>query len=246
MAFQVTVVIPAHNEADFIAARVATLRQVFSDRRLELIVVDDASEDGTSRRARPALGRGDQVLRLPRPAGKGAAVIVGVLASRGRVVAYTDADADISAASVKAAYDHFLAIKADVVVAEKHYGDDTPLLRRAVSLGFRVVRRAIVPLPVRDTQTGLKVMRGALAREVAARVKTPGYLFDVELLWRLALAGASIEAWPVGVAMSRPASRLQWADFSASAAELVQLWHLRRHGDTGSRPRRLAHAHLDA
>lgn len=105
-----------------------------------------------------------------------------------------------------------------------------------------------MPLPVRDTQTGLKVMRGGLAREVAARVKTPGYLFDVELLWRLALAGASIETWPVGVAMSRPASRLQWADFAASAAELVQLWHLRRRGDLRPEPTRgrVAHAHFDA
>lgn len=171
MVVQVTVVIPAHNEADFIAARVRALQQAFSDRRLELIVVDDASDDGPSPIARPAMGRGDQVLRLPRQRGKGAAVMVGVLASHGRVVVYTDADADISAGSVKAAYDHLRAARAGVVVAEKRDGADVPLLRRAVSTGFRVVRGAIMPLPVRDTQTGLKVMRGGLAREVAARVK---------------------------------------------------------------------------
>src|SRR4051812_14563995 len=63
---QTIAVIPVHNEVSTIASVVLTARAY-----LPVIVVDDASEDGTGQRAAAA---GASVLTLPRHGGKGAAL----------------------------------------------------------------------------------------------------------------------------------------------------------------------------
>ena len=66
------------------------LAEVAADGGLEVVVVDDGSDDAT---ADAALAAGaDQVVVQPDNRGKGAAVRAGVLAARGRTVAFTDAD----------------------------------------------------------------------------------------------------------------------------------------------------------
>ena len=85
----VSIVIPAFNEADGIATTIGRLRAAAGG-SLELVVVDDGSSDDTADRALAA--GADQVIVLDHNRGKGAAVRAGVLAARGRAVAFTDAD----------------------------------------------------------------------------------------------------------------------------------------------------------
>ena len=83
----VSVVIPAYNEEEGIAEVVRQVRSL--TRAVELIVVDDGSEDATAARASEA---GARVIRLPYNRGYGAALKTGILASRGSAVVITDAD----------------------------------------------------------------------------------------------------------------------------------------------------------
>lgn len=93
----VTVIVPARNEAHNIGACVRSLR-ASSWPRLEIVVVDDGSEDGTGNRARAA-AQGDPRVTVmesePLPAGwfgKPWACEQGVCRARGELIAFCDAD----------------------------------------------------------------------------------------------------------------------------------------------------------
>jgi glycosyltransferase involved in cell wall biosynthesis len=83
----ISIVIPAMNEADGIAAVVSSLRA--SARWREILVIDDGSSDDTSARARAA---GACVVRHPYNKGNGAAVKTGIRHANGEFVLIIDAD----------------------------------------------------------------------------------------------------------------------------------------------------------
>jgi len=89
---RISVVIPARNEADRIALTLQALLkskpEEFGD--VEIVVVDDASEDETSKMAKEA--GATKVIRLNRHGGKGTALRKGVEESEGDLVLFVDAD----------------------------------------------------------------------------------------------------------------------------------------------------------
>ncbi len=91
-----SVVLPAHNEADGIVHTLEKIAQVLRgcDLSFELIVVDDGSRDDTYLRVEEAAGRLAWVrgLRFSRNFGKEAALLAGLRAARGRAVVTMDAD----------------------------------------------------------------------------------------------------------------------------------------------------------
>ena len=87
MNVDVSIVIPAFNESETIAAIVGKLRTQYPD--FEIIVVDDGSTDGTHQAAADA---GAKVYRHPYNIGNGAAVKTGIRAASGKTIVLMDAD----------------------------------------------------------------------------------------------------------------------------------------------------------
>jgi polyisoprenyl-phosphate glycosyltransferase len=88
----VSVILPVHNEVGHLEAEVARIRDAFrkADREVEVIVVDDASTDGSVDLARRL--EGIRLIELPVNRGSGYARRVGSQAARGEVVVWTDVD----------------------------------------------------------------------------------------------------------------------------------------------------------
>lgn len=182
-----TVVVPAHHEGEHIGTTVGRihdeLTDVAADGGLEVVVVDDGSGDATTDAALAA--GAEQVITLPTNRGKGAAVRAGVLASRGRVVAFTDADLAYDPPHLRAVLE---AVESgwDVVIGNRRHPESQ--VERASglrSLGSRVVNllsAAVLLAAPLDTQCGLKGFRGYLARSIFARTRTDGFAFDIEVL----------------------------------------------------------------
>src|SRR5438105_5608345 len=93
---RLSVVVPMYNETRRMGRTLPVLADYFrgQDYSVEFVVVDDGSSDGTAEMARQVLGGEDDVRVLEeRPnRGKGHALKVGMLAARGELVLFTDAD----------------------------------------------------------------------------------------------------------------------------------------------------------
>lgn len=90
----VSLILPARNEAANIANAISKASEVLSDYNFEIIVVDDDSPDGTADIVRQIAARNFRVRCLHRIGRRGlaSACIEGALAASGRVIAIMDAD----------------------------------------------------------------------------------------------------------------------------------------------------------
>lgn len=198
---RLSVVVPAYECADQIGATIGRLVEeleaVVGRGGLEVVVVDDGSADGTGAAA-VAVGA-HVVLRQPRNRGKGAAVRTGVLAARGAVVAFTDADL---------AYEPSLLLRlveaidggAAIAIGSRTAGGSASVARPIRALGSRVVNlvaRLAVRAPFGDTQCGLKAFRHDVARPIFERCRIDGFAMDIEVLHLAERSGLAVVEVPV-------------------------------------------------
>ena len=230
-----SVVIPAYNEAVRLPPYLSAIRE-YLDRtlsgRYEVVIVDDGSCDGSSdllarwRAGWPQLS----ILRHRANRGKGAAVCSGMLAARGTYVVFADADGATPIEEerlLRAA----LAGGADVAVGSRGIADDvTNRCRRVGCRGpvgkcFAWLVRRFFCLSVRDTQCGFKMFRQEASRALFHLCREPGYLFDLEVLFRAQQLGFRTKEVPV-----------RWREMPDSKVRLLRdgwkmavgLWALRR------------------
>ncbi len=184
---RLSVVVPAYREADRIGETISRIREelaeVGTSGGLEIVVVDDGSDDDTAGAAERA--GADRVLRQPENRGKGAAVRTGMLAAAGRTVAFTDADLSYAPRQILRLLE---GVEAgwDVVAGSRQHVQTRTVVRagRLRELGGRVINvfTGIVLLGrYRDTQCGLKAMRSDVARVVFSHARIDGFAFDVEV-----------------------------------------------------------------
>lgn len=152
----------------------------------EVIVVDNASRDRTREVAERAAAGHPSVRILSQPRrGKGAAVRTGVLAARGELVFFADADFSMPVGQIER-FLAPLAAGADVAIGSREAPGarriGEPLRRHVLGRLFNhLVRVAAVP-GVADSQCGFKCFRRAAAADLFARQVETGWAFDVELL----------------------------------------------------------------
>lgn len=161
-----SVVLPTYNEAGHVVAELdrieASLRQAGIP--FEIIVVDDASTDGT-----PELvarwGRA-RLIRLDRNRGAGTARKVGTRVARGRYVAWTDVDLTYPNERFPDFVAELEATGADQVVGARTSEEGTVKFLRTPAKWFvRRLAAYLVRQPIPDLNSGMRVFR----REVAER-----------------------------------------------------------------------------
>ncbi|HEX9017102.1 MAG TPA: dolichyl-phosphate beta-glucosyltransferase [Chloroflexota bacterium] len=243
MSVRLSVVIPAYNEEKVIGStieRVATYLEASGEN--ELIVVDDGSRDSTVQVVKGAM-RSHPCVRLVeagRNGGKGRAVKLGVLSSRGEYVLYTDADLVYP---IEGAEPFTAAMRdgADVAIGCRSHRDTLFALnprhfsyiyqRYLVGRIFIATVNALLGLGVQDTQCGFKAFRGDVARDVFSRARANDFAFDVEVIYIARRLGYRIAELPVYFLYLGEQSSVELIEDSLKM--LRDLFRIRRNGSKG-------------
>jgi glycosyltransferase involved in cell wall biosynthesis len=185
----VSVLIPAFNEARTIREIVAAVRAVdLPNVKLEIVVVDDCSTDGTDSICKNELsGAIDVFVRQSHNQGKGAAIRRGIAAVSGEIMIIQDADLEYSPSEYPKLLAPILAGHADVVLGSRFAGSEA---HRVVYFWHMVGNRfltllsnVMTDLNLTDMECGHKVFRTALIRQVTLTENRFG--FEPEVVAKL-------------------------------------------------------------
>ena len=196
--------VPCLNEAATIEPLVAEVRK----RLPTVILVDDGSTDDT---AALAAGAGAEVIRHPRPRGKGAALAAGWSRARERGFTWAlamDGDGQHAPTDIPAFLSGAGQTGAQLIVGNRMTQPGAmPWLRRRVNrwMSRRISRLTGWALP--DTQCGFRLMR----LDAWARVHANADHFEIEseLLSKFIAAGYQVEFVPVRVIYRNERSKIQ-------------------------------------
>ena len=189
-SLDLSVVVPYFNAGDRVRSTIDDLIATLTatDASFEVIAVSDGSTDGAEDTLVGLPADLVRTVRLSRNHGKGEALRIGFAMGRGRFLGFIDADGDLPAAQVAtlAAIAHSPTTPApDVVLGSKrHPGSEVvyPPLRRFYSWAWQQLVLLLFGMHVRDTQTGLKLVRREVLADVLPRLLEKRFAFDLELL----------------------------------------------------------------
>lgn len=190
-----TLVIPAYNED----GRIRSLLEDISGFAGDLVFVCDGTDEtaatiGAFAADHPSLSI--RCLTFPARLGKGGGIVAGMKAAATPYVGYMDADGSTSLSEMERLFDRLKT--ADGAIGSRWLPGSVLTVRqgfrrRAESRLFNLLVRLLFGLDYHDTQCGAKAFRREALDAVLPSIRSTGFEFDVELLWRLRQSGCRVE-----------------------------------------------------
>lgn len=212
---KISVLIPAHNEEAHIASNVEETVRAFEafGHEYEIVIIDDGSSDGTYEKMLELSNRFPSVVAKKNMTnfGKGRTIKKGFRYTSGDLIVFLDADLDLHPRQLSGFFDILRAEKADVVIGSKRHPESKgnyPAHRKFVSNIYYFFVKIAFGLPVRDTQTGLKLFKRAVLRKVLPKILVKQYAFDLEILALAHHFGYKIAEAPVVLEYQRGWGRI--------------------------------------
>lgn len=201
-----SIVIPAYNEVGRIGATLERTLAYFAERpecRVEVLVVDDGSTDGTANLTESWQERCRHVRLLShdRNMGKGWAVRTGMLAAEGEYVLFMDADGSTDIAEIEK-LSQALDGGADIAIGSRDLAGSEirkhqPVVRETMGKAFSFIARVLAVPEIADTTCGFKLFRKPAIEPLFSRQRVRGWAFDVEILYLAKKIGFQVAEVPV-------------------------------------------------
>jgi len=223
-----SVLVPAYNERDTIEAIVEAVHKApVAPIKIELIVVDDFSTDGT-RDIVQHLHQQGQIHKLhlqPKNRGKGAAIRQALGMSTGDIVIVQDADLEYDPADWPVVLGPIVDGKADACFGSRFLSGPHRVLFFWHSVGNKLLTtfsNMMTNLNLTDMETCYKAIRGDIARAIHPDLQSERFGFEPEITARLARARARIFEVPISYAGRTYAEgkKINWKDGVAA------FWHI--------------------
>jgi dolichyl-phosphate beta-glucosyltransferase len=208
MTLSLSIVVPAYNEGTRLAKSLRDIASYLQNYPAdsELIVVDDGSTDSTADTARQQLAEAQNlrtsVISYKSNLGKGRAVRLGLLASRGDIALFTDADLSTPITETPKLVDPIERNQCQVAFGSRALdrsliGVHQPWRREQGGRVFNLAVRVATGLPFWDTQCGFKAFNMKTCRPIIEGATIDRFGFDVELLYVAHRAGLRLKEIPV-------------------------------------------------
>lgn len=196
------VIVPTYNERDNLPV---VVRSLLAIPEVRVLIVDDASPDGTGAVADSIAASSDRVSVLHRtgPRGLGLSYIDAMKqALRGDATHVCQMDADLSHRPSDVPRLLAEAERADLVIGSRYVPggriENWPARRKLLSAFANWYIRTITRLHINDCTSGFRCWRrGALERLPLDGIRSNGYAFLVELAWEAVAAGCSVTEVPI-------------------------------------------------
>ncbi|MFH5823300.1 polyprenol monophosphomannose synthase [Georgenia sp. AZ-5] len=236
---RVLVVIPTYNERASLPRVIARTRAAVPD--ADILVVDDASPDGTGAVADEAAARDPRVRALHRRAkdGLGRAYVEGfrwALARGYDAVVEMDADGSHRPEQLPALLARAAAGDApDLVLGARWVPGGAvvnwPLHRQLLSRGGNLYVRLALGLPVQDATGGFRVYPAATLRRLPLDdIQSQGYCFQVDMTWRVHRDGGRIAEVPISFVERTEGRSKMSRDIVLEALWRTTLWGVAHRG----------------
>jgi len=198
------VIVPTYNESENVSRIVPLILQ--QDPRLEVLVVDDNSPDGTGRMADELAANDSRVHVLHRPGkqGLGRAYLAGFAWALQRDYTYIfEMDADFSH-DPQHLPEFLAAVRDKDLVLGSRYRDgkvtvvNWPMSRLMLSYAANIYARAVTGLQLGDATGGFKCFRREVLQAIPLdEVRSNGYAFQIEMSFRAWKRGFRIGEIPI-------------------------------------------------
>jgi len=234
---EVSVVLPAYNEANKLETAVAKVLKAleeFAD-SCEIIIAEDGSTDGTDRVAEMLAERYPFVKHLhgEKRLGRGAALKNAFKKSSGRILVYMDVDLATDVGQLKSLVRAIEEEGCDFATGSRMLSGskvERSLRRRIASKSYNFMVRAMLGSKVKDHQCGFKAFRREPLMQLLDEVKARHWFWDTEIIVRAFRKGYKIKEIPVEWKSGRETKVRLLKDSFNMAGQVIKLWwQLKRH-----------------
>ena len=203
---KISICVPMYNESSIIANTAIELHNYMSSHYgddYEIIFSDDGSRDNSAQIVRSLNLPHVKIVGYNKNCGKGCAVRYAVMASKGEIVLFTDADLAYGLDVIDSAIAILENKECDVLVASraKHpdgYAGYTPI-RKLASKTYLKILNLFVGIKISDAQCGFKGFDGDVGRQLFYLCQTDNFAFDLEVILLAQKAGMRIYEMPATI-----------------------------------------------
>ena len=229
---KISIIMPAYNESGIIEKNVHETVRTFKNFGVdfEIIVIDDGSTDETWLKLKELENKFSniKVTRNMKNFGKGRALKKGFRFAKGEYVVFLDSDIDLHPVQLETFFDIMKLDDADVVIGSKRHPNSKlnyPLQRKIISFIYFSFVKLLFGMPIKDTQTGLKLFKYEVLRNVFPKVVVKSFAFDLEILAYAHRLGYKITEAPVFIDSKRQFSRIGIKDMLVTGIDTLLVFY---------------------
>jgi glycosyltransferase involved in cell wall biosynthesis len=203
---ELSVVLPAHNEASKIEAAVRQTKQALAaftvTAAYEILIAEDGSTDGTTDLARRIATEDPSVRHIhsDERLGRGKALNHAFKSAHGDILMYMDVDLSTDLSYIKPLINAMRAERYDFATGSRLLKESDvkrSLKRTIMSKAFNLLVRLILRSKLRDHQCGFKSFRKEALMQIVDEIEDEHWFWDTELLVRAQRSGYRVKELPV-------------------------------------------------
>jgi dolichyl-phosphate beta-glucosyltransferase len=203
--YEFSLIIPAFNEELRIIKSLETLQAYIqkSSALFEIIFVDDGSTDNTVNVVTKFCDKHSLPIQIKSHItniGKGVAVQTGFSLAKSSWVIITDADLSTPLEEIEKLLSYknaFPIVIGSRALDRSLIEDPQPFYRDFMGRAFNWLVQLLLLPGIKDTQCGFKAFNKPLTKQIFDTLATPGFAFDVEVLYKAKLQGLAVKEVPV-------------------------------------------------